>query len=112
MVQKSLFYAIMRSLLNYQLGGRYGFESGEKQEIIKAFATKANDTGSCEVQVALLNERIKLLTEHLKTNPKDHSSRLGLLKLVAQRRNLLKYIKRTDHARYVVLIEKLGIKDR
>ncbi|EJC53963.1 ribosomal protein S15 [Helicobacter pylori GAM114Ai] len=84
----------------------------KKQEIIKAFATKANDTGSCEVQVALLNERIRLLTEHLKTNPKDHSSRLGLLKLVAQRRNLLKYIKRTDHARYVVLIEKLGIKDR
>lgn len=85
----------------------------KKQEIIKAFATKQNDTGSCEVQVALLNERIKLLTEHLlKANPKDHSSRLGLLKLVAQRRNLLKYIKRTAHARYVVLIEKLGIKDR
>ena len=82
----------------------------KKQEIIKAFATKENDTGSCEV--ALLNERIKLLTEHLKANPKDHSSRLGLLKLVAQRRNLLKYIKRTNHARYVVLIEKLGIKDR
>ncbi|GAA7291680.1 30S ribosomal protein S15 [Helicobacter pylori] len=84
----------------------------KKQEIIKTFATKENDTGSCEVQVALLNERIKLLTEHLKANPKDHSSRLGLLKLVAQRRNLLKYIKRTNHARYVVLIEKLGIKDR
>ncbi|BCZ18992.1 30S ribosomal protein S15 [Helicobacter sp. NHP19-012] len=84
----------------------------KKQEIIKRFARQDNDTGSCEVQIALLSQRIADLTAHLKNNPKDHSSRLGLLKLVGHRKNLLKYLKETQHDRYVVLIEALGIKNR
>ncbi|CRF41615.1 30S ribosomal protein S15 [Helicobacter ailurogastricus] len=84
----------------------------KKQEIIKRFARQDNDTGSCEVQIALLSQRIADLTVHLKDNPKDHSSRLGLLKLVGHRKNLLKYLKNTQHDRYVELIEALGIKNR
>lgn len=84
----------------------------KKQEIIKRFARQDNDTGSCEVQIALLSQRIADLTAHLKNNPKDHSSRLGLLKLVGHRKNLLKYLKDTQHERYVTLIEALGIKNR
>ncbi|BCZ17042.1 30S ribosomal protein S15 [Helicobacter sp. NHP19-003] len=84
----------------------------KKQEIIKRFARQDNDTGSCEVQIALLSQRIADLTAHLKNNPKDHSSRLGLLKLVGHRKNLLKYLKDTKHDRYVELINTLGIKNR
>lgn len=84
----------------------------KKQEIIKQFSRSEKDTGSCEVQVALLSQRIADLTAHLKSNPKDHSSRLGLLKLVGHRKNLLKYLKRTHHDRYVDLINSLGIKNR
>ena len=81
-----------------------------KAEVIKANAKKAGDTGSPEVQVAILSERIANLTEHFKTHVKDNHSRRGLLKLVSQRRQLLDYLKRADESRYKTLIEKLGIR--
>ena len=81
-----------------------------KAEVIKTYATKAGDTGSPEVQVAVLSERINNLTEHFKTHVKDNHSRRGLLKLVSQRRQLLDYLARTDEARYKSLIERLGIR--
>ncbi len=81
-----------------------------KAEVIKSNATKAGDTGSPEVQVAILSERITNLTEHFKTHAKDNHSRRGLLKLVSQRRSLLDYLKKTDEGRYKALIEKLGIR--
>jgi small subunit ribosomal protein S15 len=84
--------------------------TGRKAEIIKTYATKANDTGSPEVQVAILSERINTLTDHFKTHVKDNHSRRGLLKMVSQRRQLLDYLKRTDEARYRTIIEKLGIR--
>ena len=74
--------------------------TGRKAEIIKTYATKAGDTGSPEVQVAILSERITTLTDHFKTHVKDNHSRRGLLKMVSQRRQLLDYLKRTDEARY------------
>ena len=83
----------------------------KKTQIIKQYARGENDTGSPEVQVALLSERISYLTEHLKINKKDHSSRLGLLKLVGQRKRLLKYLKKRDYDRYQELIKSLGIRD-
>ncbi len=86
-------------------------DSAKKAEIIKQYARGENDTGSPEVQVALLSERINYLTEHLKINKKDHSSRLGLLKLVGQRKRLLKYLKKVDYTRYQELIKPLGIRD-
>ena len=81
-----------------------------KQEIIATFGRNANDTGSPEVQVALLTERINTLTLHLKENHKDHHSRRGLLKMVGQRRGLLEYLKKKDINRYRALIEKLGLR--
>ena len=81
-----------------------------KAEVIKTYATKSGDTGSPEVQVAILSERINNLTEHFKTHVKDNHSRRGLLKLVSQRRQLLDYLARTDEARYKSLIERLGIR--
>jgi small subunit ribosomal protein S15 len=84
--------------------------TGRKAEIIKTYATKTGDTGSPEVQVAILSERISGLTEHFKTHVKDNHSRRGLLKLVSQRRQLLDYLKRTDEGRYRTLIERLGIR--
>ena len=84
--------------------------AGRKAEVIKAFANKTGDTGSPEVQVAILSERINNLTEHFKTHVKDNHSRRGLLKLVSQRRQLLDYVRRSDEARYKTLIEKLGIR--
>lgn len=83
---------------------------GRKAEVIKVYATKSGDTGSPEVQVAILSERINNLTEHFKTHVKDNHSRRGLLKLVSQRRQLLDYLRRTDESRYRALIEKLGIR--
>ena len=83
---------------------------GRKAEVIKANATKSGDTGSPEVQVAILSERINNLTDHFKTHVKDNHSRRGLLKLVSQRRQLLDYVRRTDEGRYKTLIEKLGIR--
>ena len=84
--------------------------TGRKAEVIKSYATKTGDTGSPEVQVAILTERITNLTEHFKTHVKDNHSRRGLLKLVSQRRQLLDYVRRSDEARYKTLIEKLGIR--
>jgi small subunit ribosomal protein S15 len=81
-----------------------------KQETISKFQQHQSDTGSPEVQVALLSERIAHLTEHLKNNHKDHHSRRGLLKMVGQRRALLDYLKRCDLERYKKLIETLGLR--
>ena len=83
---------------------------GRKADVIKSYATKSGDTGSPEVQVAILTERITNLTEHFKTHVKDNHSRRGLLKLVSQRRQLLDYVRRIDEARYRALIERLGIR--
>lgn len=81
-----------------------------KAEIVKEFGRTPTDTGSPEVQVALLTERINVLTEHLKENKKDHHSRRGLLKMVGKRRGLLDYLKRTDLEGYRALIAKLGLR--
>jgi small subunit ribosomal protein S15 len=86
-------------------------DSAKKAEIISQFARDNKDTGSAEVQVALLTERIKYLTEHLKTNKKDHSSRLGLLKLVGQRRRLMRYLRKKDFAKFNEVKEALGIRN-
>jgi len=82
----------------------------KKQEIINAFKTHDSDTGSPEVQIAILTERITYLTEHFKIHKKDHHSRRGLLKLVGQRRRLLDYLKGKELDRYKKLIERLGIR--
>ncbi|MCK5266858.1 MAG: 30S ribosomal protein S15 [Spirochaetes bacterium] len=82
----------------------------KKQEILKEHGTSERDTGSPEVQVAILTERISNLTEHFKTHKKDHHSRRGLLKLVGQRRRLLNYLKNNYITRYRSLIEKLGLR--
>ncbi len=84
--------------------------TSRKAELIKSYATKSGDTGSPEVQVAILSERITYLTEHFKTHVKDNHSRRGLLKLVSQRRQLLDYLRRIDETRYRTLIDKLGIR--
>jgi small subunit ribosomal protein S15 len=84
--------------------------AGRKAEVITTYATKKGDTGSPEVQVAILSERISNLTEHFKTHVKDNHSRRGLLKLVSTRRQLLDYLRRTDEARYKTIIDKLGIR--
>ena len=82
----------------------------KKAEIIKTYGRTPEDTGSLEVQIALLRTRIVELTEHLKVNKKDHHSRRGLLKMVGQRRNLLEYLKKKDLEGYRALIEKLGLR--
>ena len=82
----------------------------QKQQIITDYATKEGDTGSPEVQVALLTARITYLTDHVKIHHKDHHSRRGLLKLVGQRRRLLRYVKNKDFARYKSLITRLGLR--
>ena len=82
----------------------------QKTELITSFATHQGDTGSPEVQIALLSNRISYLTEHFKTHAKDHHSRRGLLKLVGRRRRLLDYLKKTDLQRYRTIIDKLGIR--
>jgi small subunit ribosomal protein S15 len=84
--------------------------TARKADLIKTYAVKSGDTGSPEVQVALLSERINNLTEHFKTHVKDNHSRRGLLKLVSQRRQILDYLQRTDDDRYKGLIERLGIR--
>jgi small subunit ribosomal protein S15 len=81
-----------------------------KTELVGEYATKTGDTGSPEVQVAILSERIKNLTEHFKDHNKDHHSRRGLLKMVSQRRRLLDYLKRKDAQRYEKLIDRLGLR--
>lgn len=81
-----------------------------KNEIIAEFKTHENDTGSPEVQIAILTEKINLLNEHLKTHKKDHHSRRGLMKMVGKRRNLLAYLRNNDVHRYRELINKLGLR--
>jgi len=82
----------------------------KKNEMVVAYATHEGDTGSPEVQIALITGRIEYLTEHFKTHKKDHHSRVGLLKLVGKRRRLLEYLKRKEIERYRKLIERLGIR--
>jgi small subunit ribosomal protein S15 len=84
--------------------------SARKSELISGYARKSGDTGSPEIQVALLSERISNLTEHFKAHVKDNHSRRGLLKLVSQRRQILDYLRRTNEGRYRELIERLGIR--
>jgi small subunit ribosomal protein S15 len=86
-------------------------DKAKKEEIIAKYSRGKNDTGSTEIQVALITERIKYLTEHLKTNKKDHSSRLGLLKLVGQRRRLMRYLRKVDLARFNAIKSDLGIRN-
>ncbi len=81
-----------------------------KQQLINEFRTHESDTGSPEVQIAILTENINNLNEHLRTHKKDHHSRRGLLKMVGQRRNLLNYLKEKDVARYRALVDKLGLR--
>jgi len=81
-----------------------------KQAIITEYQRDVKDTGSSEVQIAVLTKQISTLTEHLKVNHKDHSSRLGLLKMVGKRKRLLKYLKATDYTKFVDLVAKLGIR--
>ena len=81
-----------------------------KAEVIKEFATKEGDSGSPEVQVALLSERINNLTDHFKSHKKDNHSRRGLLRMVATRRSLLDYLKRKEEARYTAIVAKLGLR--
>ena len=82
----------------------------EKQAIIAEFATHEGDTGSPEVQIAILTQRINALTEHLKANHKDHHSRRGMLKMVGHRRNLLGYLQKIDIERYRAIVEKLNLR--
>ena len=82
----------------------------QKKEIVAKYGKDAKDTGSPEVQIALLSARIADLTEHLKTHKKDHHSRRGMLKMVGQRRGLLDYLKKTDIERYRAIVEKLGLR--
>ena len=82
----------------------------QKDTIVTGFRTHESDTGSSEVQIALLSARISYLTEHFKTHKKDHHSRRGLLKLVGRRRRLLDYLRRRDHERYQRVIARLGIR--
>jgi len=86
-------------------------DTANKADIIAKYARGENDTGSTEVQVALLTARITYLTEHLKTNKKDHSSRLGLLKLVGQRRRLMRYLKKVSLSRWNIIKEDMGIRN-
>ena len=86
------------------------FSKDQKSGVITGYRTHETDTGSPEVQVALLSERISYLTEHFKTHPKDHHSRRGLLSMVARRRRLLKYLKSRNPERYQTLIQSLGIR--
>ncbi len=81
-----------------------------KAEIIAKHRRENKDTGSSEVQIAILTEQVKVLTEHLKINKKDHSSRLGLLKMVGKRKRLLKYLRRTNYSKFVELVADLGIR--
>ncbi len=87
-----------------------GLAKEKKQEIIKKFGSHESDTGSASVQIALLTERIKYLTEHFKEHPKDFHSRRGLLKLVGRRRKLLKYLKKYNFEEYRKVIKELGLK--
>lgn len=87
-----------------------GISAERKKEIIESFKIHPSDTGSPEVQIAIMSERISYLTDHFKTHKKDHHSRRGLIKLVAQRRKLLNYLKKIDKERYDKVTERLGLR--
>ncbi|MDR2638913.1 MAG: 30S ribosomal protein S15 [Helicobacteraceae bacterium] len=87
-------------------------DKAKKAEIIGKFGSKETDTGSPAIQIALLSQRIESLTAHLQRNVKDHSSKLGMLKLVGQRRRLLRYLRRRDIHKYAAVIKELGLKDK
>jgi len=93
-----------------ELDDRMTITTERKKEVISEFGKKEGDTGSPEVQVAVLSERIANLTEHFKSHVKDNHSRRGLIKMVSQRRRLLDYVKATDEARYNALISRLGLR--
>jgi small subunit ribosomal protein S15 len=101
---------IERELEETRGGQSVSFSKTQKASVISGYQTHGTDTGSPEVQVALLSERINYLTEHFQSHPKDHHSRRGLLQLVGQRRRLLDYLKGKDLERYRGLIERLGIR--
>ena len=82
----------------------------KKTQLIQEFKQKEGDTGSPEVQIAIVTERIKYLTDHFKSHPKDHASRRGLLQLVGQRRRLLDYLKKNDVKRYTTVLDRLGLR--
>lgn len=84
--------------------------SEKKKELVTTFARRPNDTGSPEVQVALITERVRYLVEHLKVHRKDHHTKKGLLDLISKRKKLLKYLKETDYSRYRDLIKRLGLR--
>jgi len=120
LVQNGIFFAIIPTLLErivFQVKfythqeAIMALDTANKTQIIKQYQRTEGDTGSSEVQIALLSTRIAALTEHLKTFKKDHSSRLGLLKLVGQRRRLMRYLKRTNRESYNKLVADLGIRD-
>jgi small subunit ribosomal protein S15 len=99
-----------QSVQDYGLGGFLMLTQTEKQEIMKKYAVHEGDTGSPEVQIAVLTARIQYLTEHLKANKKDHHSRRGLLKMVGHRRRLLSYLYKKDIERYRSIISRLGLR--
>jgi small subunit ribosomal protein S15 len=106
-------WAVVRSVVSDDITGRGGehmFDTLKKKEIIDSYKIHETDTGSAEVQVALLSERITYLTEHFKTHTRDHHSRRGLLKLVANRKKHLTYLKKSDKARYATVIGRLGLR--
>jgi small subunit ribosomal protein S15 len=115
-VQPSLGYRKLQPYLSewrltkVSTGGKEMITKEKKTAIMNEFARTPGDTGSPEVQVAVLTARIKELTEHLKENPKDHHSRRGMLKMIGQRRGLLSYLQKKDIERYRALIEKLGLR--
>lgn len=86
------------------------FDTNKKAKIMKDFGISANDSGSIQVQIALLTERIKMITEHREQNPKDNSSKRGLLQAVAQRRNFLEYLKKHDLAQYKTIVSRLELR--
>jgi len=97
-------------VLLFNEGNMMSITAERKQALIKDYALKPEDTGSPEVQIAVLSERVTNLTEHFKTHKKDNHSRRGLLKLVSQRRRLLDYLKKNDNTRYETLIKRLGLR--
>jgi small subunit ribosomal protein S15 len=112
-----LYYFLVKSghlcfedLAGFLSGGYVSLDKGTKEEITKKFQLHEKDTGSADVQIAILTERIAEVMEHLNQYPKDHSSRLALLKLVGQRRKLLDYLNSTDTKRYQMLISRLNLR--
>jgi small subunit ribosomal protein S15 len=109
-VRRNMLFSKTLRIANRQERNRLVLARQQKQSVIDSYRTHATDTGSPEVQIALLSERIGQLTEHFKTHQKDHGSRRGLLMLVSKRRRLLDYLKKYDSERYKTVISKLGIR--